>query len=45
MAVETNQKGWDVVSGLGEKVAVKTTAVTDGGGITSFNPNTFDLGS
>ena len=42
MATEVNQKGYDVVSGLGEKISVKTTAVMGGSGTISFNPNTLD---
>ena len=42
MATEVNQQGYDVVSGLGERVSVKTTAVMKGSGIISFNPNTLN---
>ena len=40
MAPEVNQKGYDVVSGSGEKVSVKTTASMKTGGSTFINPNT-----
>lgn len=43
MAAETNQAGYDVVSALGEKVSVKTTAMMGSSGHISFNPNTLDL--
>lgn len=43
MATEVNQKGYDVVSGEGEKVSVKTTAKMRGAGHISFNANTLDL--
>lgn len=42
MATEVNQHGYDVVSGLGERVSVKTTAVMVGAGVISFNQNTLD---
>ena len=38
MAVSVNQNGYDVVSALGEKVSVKTTAKMDHAGHISFNP-------
>jgi hypothetical protein len=37
MATEVNQRGYDVVSGEGERISVKTTA-TAGAGPVSFNP-------
>lgn len=43
MATEVNQKGYDVVSGTGERISVKTTARLSGSGPISFNPNTLDL--
>lgn len=39
MAVTVNQQGYDVVSGRGERISVKTTAMTGGSGHVSFNPN------
>lgn len=40
MALETNQRGYDVISAENEKISVKTiTSSTQ----VSFNPNTFDL--
>jgi len=42
MALEVNQQGYDVVSSLGERVSVKTTAMMNSTGHTSFNPNTLD---
>ena len=43
MATAVNQKGYDVVSGDGEKISVKTTATSGGGGHVSFNANTLEL--
>jgi hypothetical protein len=43
MATHVNQRGYDVVSGIGEKVAVKTTAVMGHHSHISFNANTLDL--
>jgi hypothetical protein len=43
MATEVNQKGYDVVSSLGEKISVKTTAKMSASGHISFNPNTLDM--
>lgn len=43
MATEVNQKGYDVVSGDGERVSVKTTAMMGSGGHVNFNSNTLDL--
>ncbi len=40
MALETNQKGYDVISSANERISVKT--VTSSIHV-SFNPNTFDL--
>tara|TARA_R100000027_G_scaffold40054_1_gene29699 strand:+ start:868 stop:1542 length:675 start_codon:yes stop_codon:yes gene_type:complete len=40
MATEVNQKGYDVVGGEGERIAVKTTAMMGNSGHVSFNPNT-----
>lgn len=39
MATTVNQRGYDVVSGQGERISVKTTAMMGGGGHVSFNPN------
>jgi hypothetical protein len=43
MATEVNQKGYDVVSGDGEKISVKTTAMMGSGGHIIFNSNTLEL--
>ena len=43
MATEVNQKGYDVVSGDGERISVKTTAKMKNTGHISFNPNTLDV--
>lgn len=43
MAVEVNQKGYDVVSGAGERVSVKTTTVMRSSGIVMFNVQTLNL--
>ncbi|USD67869.1 hypothetical protein [Vibrio sp. SCSIO 43136] len=43
MATETNQAGYDVVSGDGERVSVKTTGQLYGAGHIAFNPNTLEL--
>jgi len=40
MATNVNQRGYDVVSGDGERVSVKTTAVMGNSGQIAFNPNT-----
>ena len=40
MATEVNQEGYDVVSGNGDRVSVKTTAMMTSSGHISFNPNT-----
>jgi uncharacterized protein DUF6998 len=42
MAVQVNQRGYDVVSGVGERISVKTTATMGNGGQISFNANTFE---
>ena len=42
MATEVNQKDYDVVSGEGERISVKTTARMKNTGHISFNPNTLD---
>jgi hypothetical protein len=39
MATEVNQQGYDVVSGSGERISVKTTAQSGFDGHVSFNPN------
>lgn len=43
MATEVNQKGYDVVSGDGERISVKTTAMMGSGGHINFNSNTLEL--
>ncbi len=43
MATAVNQKGYDVVSGDGEKISVKTTAMMGSVHNFSFNANTLDL--
>jgi hypothetical protein len=43
MATEVNQKGYDVVSGAGEKISVKTTATVGSSGTITFNANTLSL--
>lgn len=41
MAVDTNQKGYDVVSKIGERISVKTTTMSPvGPGHVTFNPKT-----
>lgn len=42
MATEVNQRGYDVVSGAGERISVKTTAMAGGGGRITFNPNSLE---
>lgn len=42
MANEVNQKGYDVVSGGGERISVKTTTIMDATGQFTFNLNTLD---
>lgn len=42
MATEVNQSGYDVVSGDGERVSVKTTGRLANNGQVSFNPNTLN---
>ena len=42
MATEVNQKGYDVVSSIGERISVKTTAKMDSNGYISFNPLTLN---
>jgi len=39
MAATVNQRGYDVVSGQGERISVKTTAMMGSGGHVSFNHN------
>jgi hypothetical protein len=41
MANEVNQRGYDVVTGDGERVSVKTTAQAGNSGHVAFNANTF----
>lgn len=43
MATEVNQRGYDVISGSGEKISVKTTATNGKTGTISFNRNTLEL--
>lgn len=43
MATEVNQQGYDVVSGDGERISVKTTATMGIGCHVSFNPNSLEL--
>ena len=42
MALEVNQRGYDVVSGSGERISVKTTARMDLNGSVTFNQNTLN---
>lgn len=42
MATEVNQKGYDVVSALGEHISVKTTAIMGYGGHVTFNTTTLN---
>lgn len=43
MATEVNQKGYDVVSGDGERISVKTTAMMGSSGHVAFNANSLSL--
>ena len=43
MATEINQKGYDVVSGDGERVSVKTTAMLRSNGHVSFNSRSLEF--
>lgn len=43
MATEVNQQGYDVVSGDGELISVKTTAMQGPSGHLSFNPNSLEF--
>ncbi|MBK1736185.1 hypothetical protein CKO15_13080 [Halorhodospira abdelmalekii] len=43
MATEVNQEGYDVVSGEGERISVKTTATMGLSGHVSFNSNSLEL--
>lgn len=43
MATKVNQKGYDLVSGEGERISVKTTAMMGAGGHVNFNVKTLDL--
>jgi hypothetical protein len=43
MATEVNQKGYDVVSGAGERISVKTTAMMGSGGHVAFNANSLSF--
>lgn len=40
MAMNVNQKGYDVISHAGERISVKTTTMDGGAGHIPFNPNT-----
>jgi len=42
MATDVNQQGYDVVSSLGERVSVKTTATMGSNGSITFNPRTLN---
>jgi hypothetical protein len=42
MAVQVNQRGYDVVSGEGERISVKTTAMMGNTGHISFNANSLE---
>ena len=42
MATSVNQHGYDVVTGAGDHVSVKTTSMMTGSGHVSFNPKTLD---
>lgn len=42
MAPEVNQRGYDVVSGAGERISVKTTAIMNTGGHVAFNSNSLE---
>ncbi|MEQ5837583.1 hypothetical protein [Marinobacter sp. NFXS9] len=43
MATEVNQQGYDVVSGDGERISVKTTAMMGAGGHIAFNSNSMEF--
>lgn len=43
MAPEVNQRGYDVVSGVGERISVKTTAIMKPSGHVLFNPNSLEF--
>ena len=43
MAPNTNEKGYDVVSNIGERISVKTTATTTTSGGATFNLKTLDF--
>lgn len=43
MATEINQKGYDVVSGDGERISVKTTAMLGSNGHVSFNSRSLEF--
>ena len=42
MALDVNQQGYDIVSDLGERISVKTTAISGTAGHISFNRSTLD---
>ena len=43
MALNTNEKGYDVVTRSGERISVKTTTMTNGAGSIGFNSNTLQF--
>lgn len=43
MATEVNQQGYDVVSGDGERISVKTTAMMGASGHIAFNPKSMEF--
>lgn len=43
MATDVNQHAYDVVSAEGERISVKTTAMSGLNGHVSFNPRSLDL--
>ncbi|MFT6910527.1 MAG: hypothetical protein ACJAS1_007259 [Oleiphilaceae bacterium] len=43
MAPNTDEKGYDVVSNIGERISVKTTATTTPNGGATFNQNTLEF--
>ncbi len=43
MALQVNQRGYDVVASTGERISVKTTATVGNSGHTSFNESSLDV--
>lgn len=43
LAPEVNQRGYDVVSGSGQRISVKTTAMMSSTGHIAFNPSSLEL--